>query len=95
MTRFVPAPNYNEILEQASEPGRVKAARRIVDKAKQNVDTDTGGYEKSLRVVVDSRGVVAETTDFAGHIIEWGSSRQSPQSPLRRAGDSVGRLEPK
>lgn len=95
MSRFAPAPNLQEILEDASKGGRAKVAAKIRDKAKTNVRTDTGGYAKSLRVFDDRRGVGTETTDYAGHIIEWGSMHVEPQAPLRRAAADSGRFEPK
>lgn len=94
MTKFLPAPNLNEILADATVAARGEVAAEVVKVAGRTVNRDTGGYERSLRVVVDDRGVVAETTDFAGHIIEWGSLRQSPQAPIRTGATEAGRFEP-
>ena len=93
MTRFVPAPNLDDILEDATKNGRAEVAVEIRDLTAANVDTDTGDYERSLRVFDDNRGVGTETTDFAGHIIEWGSRYVDPQAPMRRAADTVGKFE--
>ena len=43
----------------------------------------------------DDRGVGAETVDFAGHIIEWGSERTRPHGTLRTAAAANGDFEPK
>ncbi len=93
MSRFQPAPNLDAILADATKVERAGLAVGIIRDARRYVHTDTGGYARSLRVFDDQRGVGAETTDFAGHIIEWGSSRQSPQAPLRHAADAAGRFE--
>ena|GEM_PF-4593184 len=93
MSRFQPAPNLDTILADATKVERAGVAAGIIRDARDDVHTDTGGYARSLRVFDDQRGVGAETTDFAGHIIEWGSSRQSPQAPLRHAADAAGRFE--
>ena len=93
MSRVQPAPNLDTILADATKVERADVAAGIIRDARRYVHTDTGGYARSLRVFDDQRGVGAETTDFAGHIIEWGSSRQSPQAPLRHAADAAGRFE--
>lgn len=95
MSRFVPGPNFAQVADDAAEPGLVKVAGKITAGAARNVSTDTGYYADSLRVEVDNRGVVAETTDFAGHIIEWGSIDHPPQAPIRSAASELGRFEPK
>lgn len=95
MNRFVPAPNLQDILEDVTKRDRAKVSVKMRDGAARNVNTDSGFYEESLRVFDDSRGVGAETTDFAGHIIEWGSVSRSPQAPIRRAAADLGRFEPK
>lgn len=93
MSRFQPAPNLDTILADATKAERAGLAVGIIRDASRYVHTDTGAYARSLRVFDDQRGIGAETTDFAGHIIEWGSSRQSPQAPLRHAADAAGRFE--
>lgn len=94
MGRFEPASNLDDVLADATKKPRAEAAQEIVERAAANVNTDSGFYAgASLRVFDDDRGVGAETTDFAGHIIEWGSSTQPAQAPLRRAADSVGRFK--
>ena len=93
MSRFVPAPNLDDILADATKHDRAEVAVEIRDLTGENVDTDTGAYRDSLRVFDDDRGVGTETTDFAGHIIEWGSRFVDPQAPMRRAADTVGKFE--
>lgn len=94
MNRFTPAANFNQLAAEAAEPGLVGTAGEIVKVARRSNNDDTGGYDRSLRVTVDERGVVAETTDYAGHIIEWGKSGQAPQAPLRTGASSAGNFDP-
>ncbi len=94
MSRFIPAPNLHEILEDLSLPGRVDAANEVVKGARRNAPYRTGQYVDSLQAVRDGDQVRAETDDFAGHIIEWGSVNNPPYAPLRTAAAEVGRFEP-
>lgn len=92
--RFQPAANFDQVIADAAQPGLVKTAGEVVKVARRSNNDDTGGYDKSLRVTVDERGVVAETTDYAGHIIEWGKAGQAPQAPIRTGASSAGRFDP-
>lgn len=94
MSRFEPAANFDQVVAEVTEPGRVQTAGQVVKVARRSNNDDTGGYDRSLRVTVDDRGVVAETTDYAGHIIEWGKAGQAPQAPLRTGASSAGRFDP-
>lgn len=92
--RFDPAPDFEKIVADSIQAGLVEVASDITDRAGQYVDTFSGDYERSLRVTVDDRGVVAESTDMAAHIIEWGAIKRPPQWPLTRASNDVGRFDP-
>jgi hypothetical protein len=92
---FIPSPNIDGVLAAAIEADLVKAGRTIISNAADVWPNDTGHYDQSLRVKVDERGVVVQTDDPAGHIIEWGSARHQPQAPLRTAAADAGRFEPK
>ena len=72
-----------------------KAATGRLKGAAETVHDDTGHYADSLRVFDDDRGIGGETTDIAGHIIEWGSENTDPQAPLRTGAMGAGRFEPK
>jgi hypothetical protein len=93
--RFVPALDLQIVVDEAADPGYIEAAGEIVVVARDAWPNRTGDYNASLRVTVDERGVVAETTDRAGHIIEYGSRRQEPQAPIRKGAAEVGEFEPK
>lgn len=95
MSRFEPAPDLEQILADETKAGRAEVALDVIDGAKRSVHALTGHYARSLRVFDDRRGIGAETTDVAGHIIEWGSSRQAPQAPLRTGASMAGKFEPR
>lgn len=87
---YIPNPAFEEQL--AADP-RVKAvlnayARRAGTYAVAvgRSIADTGDYARSIEVE-DNR---VATTDPAGHIIEWGSSRNRPFAPLRKAAEQTG-----
>lgn len=68
------------VLEDRAEDA-LKAAQAIAREHR-----DTGAYEESLYVEGNTLG----TTDFAGHIIEWGGASSPPLAPLRKAAEQVG-----
>lgn len=95
MGMFIPSPRFDREVQQATRPELLIVAEKIAQVAARTVNTDSAAYaSESLRVTVDSRGVVTETLDYAGHIIEWGSVNQAPQAPLRTGAASSGRFEP-
>ena len=95
MGRFVPAAKFVVTAQLAVRPQLIAAAKEVVKVARKTASRDTGFYaDGSLKVTVDGRGVVAETIDFAGHIIEYGSIGQPPQAPLRTGAAAVGRFDP-
>ena len=95
MGRFVPGPAFYVEAVKATAPARRELAKKVIAGAKATVHDDTGHYAESLRVFDDDRGIGAETTDVAGHIIEWGSEKTDPQAPLRTGAMDAGRFEPK
>lgn len=92
---FVPVPDFDELAQKDVKDWLVKAAEFIVGRAVERAPVRTGGYRRSLRVAADDRGVVAESTDIAGHLIESGSVNNPPYAPLRSSAAEVGRYEPK
>ena len=93
MSRFVPAANLDVVLDHATHDDRLKVAEHMAIDARHNVNPNTGHYAEEVQTFDDDRGVGVDAHDVAGHIIEWGSSRQSPQAPIRRAADAAGRFE--
>lgn len=92
---FIPAADFDK-LAQADVRGELdKVAAKIAERAGQIAPVGTGGYQGSLRSTSDDRGVVAETTDVAGHIIESGSVNNPAYAPLRSAAAELAKFEPK
>lgn len=54
----------------------------------------SGYYVDSLSVSIDGDVITVGTTDFAGHMVEWGSINNAPYAPVRRGVLAAGlRLE--
>lgn len=93
--RFSPGPDFDAAVAEASRLDLLDRAETICEIAARTVHKDTAGYATySLSSGEDARGVYAETNDYAGHIIEWGSEDQAPQAPIRTGAAAVGRFEP-
>lgn len=90
MARFVVNPAFAAQMERDPQVRRVledraqealAAARQIAAQYR-----DTGAYEASLV----AEGNTLATTDFAGHIIEWGGATSPPRGIIRKAAEQVG-----
>lgn len=71
------------------------ATARIARGAAESVPVDTGMLKRSYRSTparLDAEGLrsTAYTWAKTGHIWEWGSIRQAPLAPLRRAAERLG-----
>jgi len=73
-------PKVRVVLEARTQAALVRS-RQIAAQYR-----DTGDYEESLV----AEGNTLATTDFAGHIIEWGGANMSPRGILRKAAEQVG-----
>lgn len=90
MTRFKANPRFEQELERDPKVRRV-LERRAEEAAKvaRQIARDhreTGDLEESIQV----DGTTLLTTDFAGHIIEYGGANTPPIAPLRKAAEAVG-----
>lgn len=86
--RYRPNPNFLAELRREVDPTLAERARQAHTQA-QSIAVSMGGtgaYARSLDV--DGRRLL--TTDFAGHLIEWGSINNPPYAPLRKAVEAVG-----
>lgn len=96
MSRFVPAANIEDLAAEDVAPQLLDTAEAIAGRASDTAPVGTGRYSRSLRATEDDRGVVAESVDPFGHLVESGSINNQPYSPLRRAAADVAkRFEPK
>ncbi len=97
---FIPNPDF--LRELAEEPGYRDALRQQAEGVRSQVrliaPIESGDYRDSIVVTEDEQGVYVGSTDFAAHIVEWGSANNPPYAPLRRGVTGAGlrlREEPK
>ena len=94
-------PRFESALFAGSEMDTVllETASDIADLAGTIANEDTGHYKRSLQAERVGPGRArALTTDIAGHLIEFGSEKNTAMAPLRRAADVIAdgfREEPK
>lgn len=98
MGRFVPAKTGIEKIDNArtAREARWEAARAVANKARE-LAPDGGPYKgvrERIRPTVVAAKARVEVRDFAWHLIEYGSVKNPPYAPLRRAVTDLGlRLE--
>ena len=87
-------PNRNFERQMQESPGMRAELVRNAEKAKRaaiaSVNRDSGDYQQRFEIVATGDGVVLANTDFAAHIIEWGSVENPPQAPIRRGVRAAG-----
>lgn len=94
-------PNFDKELsaEEAFRQGmKTGPAAAIKSSVEQVAPTGaTGNYADSIEVnELPDGSIVVATTDFAGHIVEWGSVNNPAYAPLRRGVRAAGaRLDEK
>ncbi len=86
--------NPDFLEEVAAEPGVLnaigEATEAVASAAQDAAPVGTGDYVDSIEhEVADGKGRVF-TTDFAGHIVEWGSVNNPPYAPLRTGARNAG-----
>lgn len=92
--RFEPAVDFDKVVDKQIGAELLEIAKQGAFIAEQEVNRDTGAYEdwSVLGKKMSDGTVVFSTNDYAGHIIEYGSSKQAPQAPLRKAAARLGRF---
>lgn len=83
MARLQLSPDFDRVVQEAAKNGLVDEAESIADEIVRTAPVDTGTYRDSIQVFSYRYGVGVETTDEAGHIIEWGSVNMEPLAPMR------------
>jgi hypothetical protein len=91
--------NEAGIAELLHSPG-VKAhlhetATKVVEEVVRIAPRHTGHYDDSIQVgamteTPDGPAIAVESTDFAAHLVEFGSMNNPPYAPLRRAPRNLG-----
>lgn len=94
--KFVPNKNFAK--EFAQTPACRALVKRAADAVEENakaiVEEDTGHYNRSFERRATPLGLILGNTDFAAHIIEFGSAMHGPQAGLRNGSRAAGlRLE--
>ena len=95
---YVPNPFFLAQLKAQREhmQGMAEIAESVKDAARDVAPERTGAYKDSLAVSQDGMRTAVITTDFAGHIIEFGSRNNPAYAPLRAGARKAGlRLEEK
>lgn len=71
------------------EAKMLKAAEAVKDMSERNSPIgETGDYIHSFKIT--RRPLRVGNTDFAGHMVEWGSQNNPPYAPLRRGVRAAG-----
>lgn len=90
MTRIVLKPGYEREIKREARPKVRRAARRVAAIGKSIAPVDKGHYRDSIEDVEIAGRVFVRTTDFVGHIIEWGDAMHPPRAVIRRAARAAG-----
>lgn len=85
MARLQFSPDFDRIVQEAAKSGLLEQAESLADDIVRTAPVDSGHYRDSIQVFAYRHGVGVETTDEAGHIIEWGSVNMEPLAPMRNA----------
>lgn len=91
MSGFVEDPDFEKAVkkQQTMRKTLLRAAEDICDLAGSLAAHDTGNYRRTLKATTTANGARAASHDIAGHLIEFGSTKNTAQAPLRRAADAV------
>lgn len=67
------------------------AAAQLAESVRQATpEGATGAAREGIEVAQLGEDTVVAQTDFAGHLIEWGSRNNPPYAPLRRGAQAAG-----
>lgn len=95
---YIPNPFFLAELraQREHQEGMAEIAETVKDAAIDVAPERTGAYKDSLEVAQDGTRTAVLTTDFAGHLIEFGSRNNPAYAPLRTGARKAGlRLEEK
>jgi hypothetical protein len=89
---FVPDPNFErEIAEQAEyQSGLSELAGPVAETIKALAPIREGDFRDSIAVEIEGAEVRLGSSDFAAHLIEWGSVNNPPYAPIRRGVSAAG-----
>lgn len=90
---FVPDPRFLAELKTQEEhrQGLLEIAEGVVPIVESLAPRgDTGEYADSIEAFDDGQRVGITSTDFAAHLVEYGSANNPPYAPLRRGATAAG-----
>jgi hypothetical protein len=96
MSRFAPNRRFQAQMRDQDEYRQAleEAADAVSDNAKQFAEQAHAPWmrRQSETIVVSTEGdeVAVVNTDYAGHLMEWGSKNNPAHAPLRRAVRAAG-----
>lgn len=93
--RFVPAPDFDEVIAAAVDEPVHKAAQRIATKTLTLSAMASHYANRYGRITVTRLGRARFRVAAQGplaHLDEWGSANNSPKATMRRAAASEGRF---
>jgi hypothetical protein len=94
--KFVPNPKFEDSLR--SQPEYRKALGEAADAVQDHATTFARAahapwmkrQSKTIVTVTTAQTVAVVNTDYAGHLMEWGSKNNPAHAPLRRAVRAAG-----
>lgn len=90
---FFPNPRFDEELKREGtlDESLKDSAGRARDRAEALAPRIMPARSRSIEVQTSGEGdVLLVNTDHGGHLAEWGSAKNPPMAPLRRAARDVG-----
>jgi GH18 family chitinase len=96
VSRFVPNRQFEDEMRQQSEHRQAleEAAESVQQYASQYADQAGAPWmrrqSEAIVVSTDGEEVAVVNTDYAGHLMEWGSRNNAAHAPLRRAVRAAG-----
>lgn len=93
---YIPNPLFFAQLKAQREhqEGMAELGEQLADAARDVAPERTGAYKDSISVAQSGGRTAVLTTDFAGHIVEFGSRNNPAFAPLRSGARKAGfRLE--
>jgi hypothetical protein len=83
--RYRPNPGFESEIARETVAVPRRAAREAADNARSAAPVDSGDYRDSIQVQDEADGATLYTDDFAGHLVEWGSSKNRAYRVLSNA----------
>lgn len=89
--RFLPNPSFEaELQREAQYHAYIESVLERIKTAAESIAPGDGYYKQSFVVYWDGTRAYVGSSDFAAHLIEWGSINNPPYAVLRRAAAMAG-----